>query len=331
MDLRIEASVWLLAGEVDVLLNGGPPERDGRRGEVDESCRVVVLRELCVCACNPSPSAPGRNDARVRVEVATSECRLREREGEQQRGAPCERLAIIRDVLDSYRSGAYAEQNLDWHDSDAPDKARGLAEIARFMGLSPHTVADVGCGTGRVLSEFKRRLDVHWPDTIYEGWDIAAIPINSARKVHEGDRITFVEGDLLESERRVDLLLCVDVIEHIPDERAFLEAIRTRAAWFLFRIPLDLSALDVVRPKRLIEASRRYGHRHFYTRDTALALLDDAKFHVEFACYDRLSPPRDTLRRQLADVVRRSALHIDADRAVRWLGGFSLLVCAKAR
>ena len=26
------------------------------------------------------------------------------------------------------------------------------------MGLSPHTVADVGCGTGRVLSEFKRRL-----------------------------------------------------------------------------------------------------------------------------------------------------------------------------
>jgi SAM-dependent methyltransferase len=234
-------------------------------------------------------------------------------------------------VLDAYETGAYGEHNPDWHEADAPFKAAALAVVARFAGLVPHTVLDVGCGTGRVLAELKRELDGEWPDTTYEGWDIASEPIGRARASYEGDRITFVKGDFLESERKADLLLCVDVIEHVASDLQFLVALRPRAQWFLFRIPLDLSALDVVRPRRLLEARRRYGHRQFYTRETALALLEEAGFQVEVWRYDRVPPPADTLRRRLVDRVRRSLFSAVPDATVRWIGGFSLVVCARPR
>jgi SAM-dependent methyltransferase len=234
-------------------------------------------------------------------------------------------------VLDAYETGAYLELNPDWHEADAPFKAKALASVARFSGLAPSTVLDVGCGTGRVLSELKRELDSEWPETIYEGWDIASEPIRRARAHYEGDRITFVNEDFLQSERRADLLLCVDVIEHVPSDLQFLLALRSRAEWFLFRIPLDLSALDIVRPRRLLEARRRYGHRQFYTRETALALLEEAGLQVEVWRYDRVPPPTDTLRRRVVDRVRRSLFSAAPDSTVRWIGGFSLVVCARAK
>jgi predicted TPR repeat methyltransferase len=232
-------------------------------------------------------------------------------------------------VLDAYETGAYGERNPDWHEADAPFKVATLAAVARFAGLAPRTVLDVGCGTGRVLAELKRELDAEWPDTMYEGWDIASEPIHRARDRYEGDRITFVNGDFLQSERKADLLLCVDVLEHVESDLQFLLALRPRAGWFLFRIPLDLSALDIVRPHRLLEARRRYGHRQLYTRETALALLDEAGFHVEVWRYDRVPPPTDTLRRRVVDRVRRSLFAAAPDATVRWIGGFSLVVCAR--
>lgn len=233
-------------------------------------------------------------------------------------------------MVDPYRSGRYAEENPDWHDADAPHKALTLAEIARYAALSPRSVADVGCGTGRVLWELKRALDEDWPETIYEGWDIATAPLTRARGRYEGQRIDFFEGDFLASERRVDLVLCVDVIEHIVDDLAFLSALRSRADWFLFRIPLDLSALDVLRPARMLSARRRYGHRHLYSKEIALSLLSEAGYRPEVVRYDRVPPPRETIRQRSVDAARRAAAYTLGDRAVRALGGFSLVVCARA-
>ncbi len=231
-------------------------------------------------------------------------------------------------MSEPYTTGRYAELNPDWHAGDAPHKARALAEMIRFAGLRPRTVADVGCGTGDVLRELSAELGDLLPDTMWEGWDIAREAIRRARK-HEGGRLLYVGEDFLASERQVDLLLCVDVIEHVPDDVAFLEALRDRADWFLFRIPLDLSALDLVRPRRLLEARHRYGHRHLYSREVALDVLESAGFLVEKVSYHRVPPPRDTPHRRAVDAVRRSLFTRWPDETVRWLGGWSLLVLAR--
>jgi SAM-dependent methyltransferase len=233
-------------------------------------------------------------------------------------------------VADPYRSGSYADRNPDWHEQDAASKACALAELIRYSGLLPATVVDVGCGTGGVLAALKAALDAELPATWWEGWDIAPEAIARARRLREGERLQFVCGSFQASERRADLLLCIDVVEHTPDDLAFIEHLRDRSDWFLFRIPLDLSVLDVIRPSRLLQSRDRWGHRHFYTRDLALDLLLTAGYRVETVRYDRVPPPVDTVRRRVVDGVRRSLFRIAPDRAVRWIGGYSLLVLARA-
>lgn len=233
-------------------------------------------------------------------------------------------------MLDPYVSGEYRTHNPDWHEADAPHKAAALARLIRYCGIAPRTVVDVGCGTGGVIAALKAAFDAELPNTAWEGWDPAEDAIRTARE-REGERLQYVAGDFLQSERRADVVLLIDVVEHVVDDVAFLEALRPRADWFLLRVPLELSVLDVVRPQRVLAARAQYGHRHFYTREMALALLDTAGFRVDTWRYDRVPPPTDTARRRVVDAARRAAFAWDADRAARWLGGFSLLVCARPR
>jgi SAM-dependent methyltransferase len=231
--------------------------------------------------------------------------------------------------VDRYRSGAYFEDNPDWHEADAPWKVRSVAALVRFAGLAPHTVVDVGCGTGAVLAGLADELRPELPETTWEGWDIAPAAIARAR-TRERTGLSYVCGDFLDSERRVDLILCLDVVEHLSDEHAFLTALRERAAGFVFRIPLDLSVLDVVRPTRMLELRRRHGHVHAYTRETALALLRECGFRIEVERLDRVPPATPTARARAADRVRRVGARIAPRATVRWLGGFSLLLLARS-
>ncbi len=231
--------------------------------------------------------------------------------------------------MQRYTSGDYATDNPGWHEADAQIKADALISLLRFAGLQPRTVIDVGCGAGGVLRRLHRRLQPELPETSWEGWDIAPEAIRRARRF-EGGRLRFVCGDFLRSDRRVELLLCLDVIEHVSDDLAFLSALGSRADWFVFRIPLDLSVLDLVRPDRMLRARHRYGHRHLYSREVALDLLKEAGFVTEIVRYDRVPPPGDSVRARAIDRARRSLFALAPDRTVCWLGGWSLLVAARA-
>ena len=231
-------------------------------------------------------------------------------------------------MVDRYTSGAYAQDNPGWHAEDAAHKAAALVDLIRYAGLHPRTVADVGCGTGDVLRLIRDALADSLPDTVWEGWDVAPPAIRAARK-REGQRLLYVCEDFLRSERHVDLLLCIDVVEHVPDDVAFVTALGQRADWLLFRIPLDLSALDVVRPARMLAARRSFGHRHLYTREVALQLMEEAGLRVECVRYDRVPPPLDTPRRRAADRLRRTLFAAWPRTTARILGGFSLLVLAR--
>lgn len=231
---------------------------------------------------------------------------------------------------DLYTSGRYAEANPTWHEEDAPHKAWALAETIRYCGLRPATVVDVGCGTGAVLYHLKTELDPELPETSYEGWDIAPAALRRARQ-REQHRLTFVCEDFLESERVADLILCVDTFEHVGDDVAFLRALRPRAPWFLFRIPLDLSLLDLARPRRLLTARRAYGHRHAYTRELAYQALREAGYTVAYARYHRIPQERFSPRGRVVDLARRGLFAVHPHTAVRLLGGWSLIVTASAR
>lgn len=224
----------------------------------------------------------------------------------------------------TYTSGRYEQQNPDWHEQDAEAKARAVASLLVYGGVQPKTVVDVGCGSGGVLRLLAQRLGPLWPEAHFEGWDIAKGAIKRAR-THEGGSLHFVHGDFLASERQADLLLCLDVFEHVEDDVDFLRQLSGRAQWMVFRIPLDLSVWDVARPRRLLTVGPELGHRHLYTRELALQRLSLAGYRVIEERYHRIRHGR---RRGL-DPLRGLWRRVDPHGAARWLGGVSLMVLAE--
>lgn len=229
-----------------------------------------------------------------------------------------------------YQSGEYLEKNPCWHAADSPWKAAQILKMIRKQNLNPATVCEVGCGAGEILN----RLHAELPATDFFGYEVSpqAYEICSAKTK---ERLQFRLGDLLETEERFDLLLCIDVFEHVPDYLSFLERLRGRASRFIFHIPLDLSALSLLRPARLMKTRYGVGHLHMFTAETALAVLKDTGYETLDSFFTagglELEKNQKRLRTVLANLPRRVLGKFSPRLAARILGGYSLLVFAKPR
>jgi hypothetical protein len=232
--------------------------------------------------------------------------------------------------MSMYQSGEYLDKNPRWHAADSPWKAAQILKMIRRQNLNPATVCEVGCGAGEILN----RLHAELPATDFFGYEVSpqAYEICSAKTKK---RLQFRLGDLLETEERFDLLLCIDVFEHVPDYLSFLERLRGRANRFIFHIPLDLSALSLLRPARLMKTRYGVGHLHMFTAETALAVLKDTGYETLDSFFTagglELEKNQKRLRTVLANLPRRVLGKFSPRLAARILGGYSLLVFAKPR
>jgi hypothetical protein len=143
--------------------------------------------------------------------------------------------------------------------------------------------------------------------------------------------LRFQCGDLASAEvDPADLLLCIDVLEHVEDYLGLLRALRSRAVYKVFHIPLQMNALHILRNTPVASRSR-LGHLHYFMKDTALATLVDAGYVVLDWSYTAgsLDLKKGGLGQRLLRVPRMVFWRIAPDFAVRLLGGYSLLVLAQ--
>ncbi|QYJ07077.1 class I SAM-dependent methyltransferase [Qipengyuania flava] len=227
-----------------------------------------------------------------------------------------------------YHDGTYLADNPDWHAADAPYKARWIAEFLESNGLAPRHVSEIGTGSGQVL----RHLAQRWGDTQFRGYDISpdALAIaaqGKAERVEYAQRDVIAEG--LPSE--TDLLMAIDVFEHVEDYMGFVRAMGRMAEWKLFHIPLDLSVQALLRNRSLMHARASLGHLHYFCRDTALATLADCGLEVVDWRYTHGAEelPGRAMRTRLFNLPRRLVRAINEDFAVRVMGGASMLVLAR--
>lgn len=224
-----------------------------------------------------------------------------------------------------YDDGSYVAANPDWHHRDAPWKASQVRRMIEAHGLRPTSVCDVGCGTGGVLEQLARVLP---PSTELVGYEPSlAVPVETGADAS----IRIVRGRLDELlQRQFDLVLVLDVFEHVEDCFGFLRGIRPLGQTFLFHIPLELSVQAVLRMSPLLHARRSVGHLHHFSEETALATLRDCGFSVVDSFLTRSgtdAPPR-SLRQRLVRFPRRAAAVVNPHLAARIMGGFSLAVLA---
>jgi SAM-dependent methyltransferase len=226
------------------------------------------------------------------------------------------------DVL--YTGGEYLQRHPTWHAEDSAWKAEMVLRMIRRSGLSPRSVCDVGCGAGELLRELQGRLGV---DRELCGYELSPQAYELCRpKANEGLR--FVLKDVREEDRRYDVMLVIDVVEHVEDCFAFLRSLRDVAGHQIFHIPLDLSAQGVLRGYPLKDAWQSVGHLHAFTKETALLTLEQAGYRVLdwFYTARSIDHPAPALRSRIARWPRKALFRVHPDFAVRLMGGFSLMV-----
>jgi cyclopropane fatty-acyl-phospholipid synthase-like methyltransferase len=229
-----------------------------------------------------------------------------------------------------YSNGEYLAKNPTWDREDAPWKANQVLSILKDHKVHPASICDVGCGSGDIL----RCLSGNFPEASLVGFDISpqATQFWAEGTNIEGAGITFHLGNFHEQNTiQYDVLLMLDVFEHVRDQFTFLEESRKHGKRFVFHLPLDLSAAGVARKTPLLNARRSVGHLHFYTKDLALETLRDCGYKIIDWRYTgaSLNMPNHSLKTQFARVPRRLVYAINKDWGVRLLGGETLIILAE--
>jgi hypothetical protein len=229
-----------------------------------------------------------------------------------------------------YITSEYLENNPTWDMEDTPWKAGLVADILDKNLIKPRSICEVGCGSGGCLAELRQI----YPEAELSGFDIAP-DAASFWKQYDGMNIHFEVGDILKiTTLKNDVLLTLDVIEHVPDPHSFLNGLHGKAEFYVFHIPLDLSAASVFRETPLLYVRNKVGHIHYFTKQLALALLKESGYQIVDVNYTQaaFTAPVRSWKTILARPIRKLfQVLLSKDRSVRLLGGETLIVLARQK
>lgn len=226
-----------------------------------------------------------------------------------------------------YLGGEYLLKNPAWHAEESAWKASQILRIMRRNHISPATVCEVGCGAGEVLTQLQQRLN---GEPTFWGYDISPQAIELA-KSRENERLHFRLGDFGGVEGAYsELILVLDVIEHLQDYFQFLYDLKDKGQHKIFHIPLDLCAQTVLRKDALLKRRGMYGHLHYFTKETALEALHETGYEIlDYFYTARANALGAATTQRFLRLPRKILFALHQDLTVRLLGGYSLLVLAR--
>jgi 2-polyprenyl-3-methyl-5-hydroxy-6-metoxy-1,4-benzoquinol methylase len=227
-----------------------------------------------------------------------------------------------------YEDGSYLKKNPTWHAEDSGQKAEEIRALIEKHGLKPSTIAEVGCGAGEILAQLSGKLATM---ISFYGYELSPQAFALCRS-RERENIHFFSSDMLEEECFYDLLLVVDVLEHVEDYLSFLRKLKTKGRHKIFRIPLNLSVQSVLfKSAPVLRARDSLGHLHYFTKETALATLKDSGYQVIdfFHTYGPFSRIHIGWEKYWLKSIKKLIFSIHKEWVARLLDGFSLIVLAE--
>ncbi len=230
---------------------------------------------------------------------------------------------------DLYVNGEYFKNNPDWDIADAKWKVDVIFNLLKKNNIAPKAVIEVGCGAGENLVELLKR------DGSIEklsGYDISPQALALANK-RSSDKINFYNEDLTTKENvTADLVLVIDVVEHVDDYYGFLRKLKSKSKYFVFHIPLDLSCRTVMKPHVMLQQRQSVGHIHYYTKEMVQWALKDTGYEVIDWVYTKPVvdvEPAGSIKRSIKKILRNFSFAMNQDWSVKKWGGYSIMVLAK--
>jgi SAM-dependent methyltransferase len=228
-----------------------------------------------------------------------------------------------------YSDSTYLANNTDWHLEDTPWKASEIRRILERNTVTWQTAVEVGCGSGGIVDQLAKAF----PDRSLVGYDISKDAAKFWSR-YKRPNLLFKDDDFIKSKFKSDVLLMIDVFEHVEDYMGFLRSLHGKSQWFVFHVPLDLHLQGLLR-NRQIDARGKVGHLHYFSEATALATLRDTGFEIvdHFLTDVSFSANKShrALRTRLLNPLRRVFEKIAPHKTALVLGGYSLMVLCRSQ
>jgi cyclopropane fatty-acyl-phospholipid synthase-like methyltransferase len=225
-----------------------------------------------------------------------------------------------------YTDGSYfAKTGGTWHLEDSPFKARQVFKmLERHPEINPATVCEIGCGAGGILAALQTLLPTH---VCFTGYEISPqASVLSARFANRQCR--YLLSDAFEDPAVYDLVMVMDVVEHVEDCFSFLRRAKKKGRMKIYHIPLDTHVSALVRG---LNAWESVGHIHLFTIETALKSVEYSGHRVVdwFLTDGALAKPNKTFSTNIANVIRRALGCVSVNFAARLVGGYSIMILAE--
>lgn len=230
---------------------------------------------------------------------------------------------------DIYVNGQYYSNNPHWDIADAGWKTDVMVQLLAKNKLSPEEITEVGCGAGQNLVELEKKISSARKLT---GYDISPQAIKlAAEKVSA--KISFYNEDITAKETyHANLMLVIDVVEHVDDYYGFLRKLRSKSDWFIFHIPLDLSCRTIMKPHIMLQQRQSVGHIHYYSKEMVEWALGDTGYEIVDWVYTKPVvdvQPAGSLKRLVKKILRNISFAVNKDRAAKKWGNYSMMILAR--
>jgi len=215
--------------------------------------------------------------------------------------------------------------NKTWHVEDSRWKAKQILTILSDNNISPKTICEVGCGAGEILKQISSTM----PSTSLFGYELSPQAFELC-KTRETERVRYYLKNVLDEDIYFDCLLCIDVFEHVDDYLGFVKSLKPKSTYKVFHIPLDIYVLAILRGS-FMKARKDVGHLHYFTKETAIATLQDCGYEIVDHFYTKFfcDLPSKTFKATIAKLTRNIVFAISPDLMVKVFGGCSLIVLCK--
>jgi hypothetical protein len=128
-----------------------------------------------------------------------------------------------------------------------------------------------------------------------------------------------------------DLVMAINVIDHVTDYLGFLSRLRSKGEYKVFHIPLENTVYAALRKSHFEQKIAMGEYKHSFSKETALGTLKGTGYRIVDYFYTNSSMelPNRGKKDKLWTIPRKILYGINKDFGVKMLGGFSLMVLAK--
>lgn len=228
-------------------------------------------------------------------------------------------------INDKYLNDRYLQNNPSWHVEDSPAKAKNILKILKRNKLAPRSIGEIGCGAGEILRQLQMKMD---KKCIFTGYEISPQAYQLCQKKINA-KLKFKLRDILkEKGSSFDLILVLDVIEHLEDYFTFLRKIKAKSEYKIIQIPLEINLFHLIKDS-FSTFRDSVGHLHFFNDQMVFRILKETGYEiVDYLYADYLDYPNQPWLYKFLGLGRNLVFRINKSLGTR-LGGYSLTVLVK--